>query len=161
VRFQKENSTYSLTFDSNDSVVLLKDENGNEIARNTGLVNGKTYFFTSISTLNSVKTVSALNLGEYSDIVDQPVNITYSGTTAYITLKVSYKPSSISGYVVDALTNQTVVGVEVFAFANSADPTVDEVINQSTSDSTGRYLMNFQLDGSKSLDIYVKDYEVD
>lgn len=161
VRFQKENSTYSLTFDNNESIVVLKDADGNEVARNTGLVNGKTYFFVSTSIMDTIKTVSAYNLGEYLDIVDQTVNMTYSGTTAYITLKVKYKPSSISGYVVDKLTNQTVQGVEVIAFENEADPVADEPMNQDTSDSNGRYTMNFQLNDSKSLDIYVKDFEVD
>jgi len=40
VRFQKENSTSSyLTFDSNETVVALKGVIGNEILRNTCLVN--------------------------------------------------------------------------------------------------------------------------
>lgn len=161
VRFQKENVTTSyLTFDSNDTVVVLKDAGGNEVARNTGLINGKTYFFVSMQTLDSIKTVSAYNLGEYLDVVDQPVNITYSSTTAYITVKVKYKPSAILGYVLDQLTNQTVEGVEVLAFANSADPVTAEPISQNISDSNGRYLLNFQLSGDKALDIYVKDYDV-
>jgi len=161
VRFQKENVTSSyLTFDSNDTVVILKDVNGNEVARSTGLVNGKTYFFVSSSVINSIKSVSALNLGEYSDVVDQPFNISFSSTTAYITVKVRYKPSAITGYVIDELTGQTIEGVEVLAFANSANPNTDESINQNVTDSSGRYLMNFQLIDSKSLDIYVKDFDV-
>lgn len=161
VRFQKENSTSSyLTFDSNDTVVVLKDSSGNEIARNTGLVNGKTYFFVSKQVLDSIKSVSASNLGEYLDVVNHPVNMSFSTTTAYITVKLRYKPSAITGYVIDELTSQTVEGVVVLAFANSADPVTEEPITQSTSDSSGRYLMNFQLDSSKALDIYVKDFDV-
>lgn len=162
VRFQKENSTssYYLTFDSNDTTVVLKDASGNEIVKNTGTLNGKTYFFVSKSALDSIKTVSAYNLGEYLDVVNQQANITYSSTTAYITVKVRYKPSTIIGYVLDDLTNQIVSGVEVLAFANSADPAAEEAISQNVSDSNGRYLLNFQLTDSKALDIYVKDYEV-
>jgi hypothetical protein len=161
VRFQKENSTSSyLTFDSNDTVVALKDVNGNEILRNTGLVNGKSYFFVSKQTLDSIKTVSASNLGEYLDVVDQPINMSFSTTTAYVTVKVKYKPPALSGYIIDELTNQAVEGVEVLAFANSANPVTSEPISQNVSDSKGKYLLNFQLDGSKSLDIYVKDFDV-
>jgi hypothetical protein len=161
VRFQKENVTSSyLTFDSNDTVVVLKDVNGNEVARSTGLVNGKTYFFVSNSVLNSIKSISALNLGEYLDVVNQPFNISFSSTTAYITVRVRYKPSAIAGYVVDELTGQTVERVEVLAFANSADPNTEEPITQNATDSSGRYLLKFQLTDSKSLDIYVKDFDV-
>ena len=161
VRFQKENSTSSyLTFDSNDTVVVLKDVNGNEVARSTGLVNGKTYFFVSSSVLDSIKSVSALNLGEYLDVVDQPFNISFSSTTAYITVKVRYKPSAIAGYVIDEMTGQKIEGVEVLAFANSANPNTDESIAENVTDTSGRYLMNFQLVDSKSLDIYVKDFDV-
>ena len=161
VRFQKENSTSSyLTFDSNDTVVVLKDVNGNEVARSTGLVNGKTYFFVSNSVLDSIKSVSALNLGEYLDVVDQPFNISFSSTTAYITVKVRYKPSAIAGYVIDEMTGQKIEGVEVLAFANSANPNTDESIAENVTDTSGRYLMNFRLVDSKSLDIYVKDFDV-
>lgn len=161
VRFQKENVTSSyLTFDSNDTVVVLKDASGNEVARSTGLVNGKTYFFASSSVLDSIKSISALNLGEYSDVVDQPFNISFSSTTAYITVKVRYKPSAITGYVVDELTGQTIEGVNVLAVANSEDPSMGESIAQNATDSSGRYLLNFQLTDSKALDIYVKDFGV-
>jgi len=161
VRFQKESVSSSyLTFDSNDTVVVLKDVSGNEVARSTGLVNGKTYFFLSSSVLDSIKSVSALNLGEYSDVVDQQFNISFSSTTAYITIKVRYKPSAITGYVIDELTGQAVEGVEVLAFANSANPNTDESITQNVTDTRGRYLLNFQLTGSKALDIYVKDFDV-
>jgi hypothetical protein len=161
IRFQKETSTSSyLSFDSNETVVVLKDADGKEVARNTGVVKGKTYFLVSSPTLDSIKTVSAYNLGEYEDVVDRLVNITYSSTTAYVTVKVSYKPSTILGYIVDDLTNQTVEGVEVLAFANDANPVTTEPISQNVSDSNGKYFLNFQLNSSKALDIYVKDYDV-
>jgi hypothetical protein len=160
VRFQKENSTSYLGFDNNETVVLLKDAEGNVIFNGTGVKNARMYFLAERSQIDSIRTVSAFNLGEYEDVVDQPVNISYSSTTAYVTVKVKNKPSTITGYVLDQLTNQTVEGVEVFAFANSADPATAEPISQNVSDSKGRYILNFQLNESKALDIYVRGYNV-
>lgn len=160
VRFQKENSTSSyLSFDGNETNVVLKGASDNVVFSGTGVSDGKIYFFMDKATLDKIKTVSAYSLGEYLDVVDQSVNATYSGTTAFITVKVRYKPSAIFGYVVDEMTSQTVDGVEVLAVANSANPATSEPISQNVSDSSGRYFMSFQLDSSKALDIYVKDYD--
>ena len=161
VRFQKEtsSSTY-LTFDNNETVVELNDGGGNLLIGGNGVSNGKIYFFLNKTTLDSIKTISAYKLGEYLDVVNQSFNITYSGTTAYITVKVRYKPSAILGYIIDELTNQTIEGAEVFAFANSANPQTEEPIAKNVSDNAGKYLLTLQLNDSKSLDIYVKDYDV-
>src|SRR3990172_7729433 len=92
VRFQKETSTTSyLSFDNNDTAIILKDVNGTEIARGTGVINAKMYFFMNSQALDSIATVTALNLGDYADVTDQPANKTFSGTTAYITVKVRYR----------------------------------------------------------------------
>jgi len=160
VRFQKENSTSYLGFDNNETAVVLKDVVGNEIARANGAINGRVYFFTEKLQLDRIKTVSAYNLGVYLDIENQEVNITYSGTKAYITVRVSYKPATITGYILDDLTGQTVEGIEVLAFPDNSDPNLTEPILQSTSTSEGRYLLTFQLNSSKALDIYVRDYIV-
>lgn len=160
VRFQKQNSTSYLAFDNNSTVVVLKDEAGNEIAKASGAVNGRVYFFTEKLQLDRIKTVSAYNLGVYLDVENQEVNISYSGTKAYITVKVSYKPSAITGYVLDDLTNQTLEGIEVLAFLDNSDPNLAEPILQNTSTSEGKYLLTFQLNSSKALDIYVRDYVV-
>jgi len=161
IRFQKEMTTTSyLTFDSNDTVVVLKDANGTEIARTTGLINGKTYFFMNSLTLDRIATVTALNLGIYADVIDQPANKTFSGTTAYITVKVRYKPASISGFVTDELTGAAVEGVEIVAVDDGADPLSSVAVNSSVTNGSGFYSMQFDLNSSRALDIYVKDYEV-
>jgi len=160
VRVQKETSSTSyLTFDSNDTVIMLKDVNGTEIARTTGLVNGKTYFFMNSLTLDRIATVSALNLGDYADVVDQQANKTFSGTTAYITVKVRYKSASISGFVRDELTGAAVEGVEIVAVDDGADPLSSAAVNSSVTSSSGFYKMQFELNSSKALDVYVKNYE--
>lgn len=101
VRFQKEtSSTTYLTFDSNDTTIVLKDANGSELAKGTGVINAKMYFLMNKMTLDNISTVTAMNLGDYEDVIDQQVNKTFSGTTAYITVKVHNKPpvaASISG----------------------------------------------------------------
>ncbi|MHA1743519.1 MAG: hypothetical protein ACTSV6_04635 [Candidatus Heimdallarchaeota archaeon] len=159
IRFQKETTTSSyLSFDNNQTVVELKDSSGNILFKGTGVTNARMYFLAERSQLLSIKTVSAYNLGKYEDVSDQPVDISYSGTTAYITVKVKYKPSSISGFVIDELTSQPVEGVEVLAFSNSADPNADYPLVQNESNSNGRYILYFHLNASKALDIYVKDY---
>lgn len=160
VRFQKENSTSYLSFDNNETIVVLKDTNGNEIARASGAVNGRLYFFLEKLQLDRIRTVSVYNLGSYQDVEDQQVSITYSGTKAYITVKVSYKLAIITGYVFDELTNQSLEGIEIFSFEDGADPSIANPIAQSITDSAGRYTLVFNLTSSKALDVYVKDYEV-
>ncbi|HLC39292.1 MAG TPA: hypothetical protein VJJ76_00225, partial [archaeon] len=161
VRFQKETSTTSyLSFDSNDTTIILKDANGTEVARGTGVINAKMYFFMNSQTLDNIATITALNLGEYADVIGQPANKTFSGTTAYITVKVHYKPANIFGTVTDELTGIVVEGVEVAAFDDGADTTTASSINSSITDSSGRYSMQFELNSSKAMDVYVKDYEV-
>jgi hypothetical protein len=164
VRFQKEtSSTTYLTFDSNDTTIVLKNTSGNELASGTGVINAKMYFLMTKPTLDSIVTISAANLGEYEDVVDQQVNKTFSGTTAYITIKVHSKPpvaASMFGTVTDELTSASVQGVTVAAFDDGADPSTASIINSSVSDSNGRYSMQFQLNASKAFDVYVSDYDV-
>ena len=160
VRFQKENSTSYLAFDDNSTTVVLKDESGNELARMVGVVNGRAYFFEEKSQLDRIRTVSAYNPGDYQDAEGQYVNITYSGTTAYINVKLAYKQAMITGYVFDELTGQTVEGVNILAFGDDSDPNLAEPILQNTSTSEGKYLLTLQLNSSKALDIYVRDYDV-
>jgi len=161
IRFQKQNSTSYLGFNNNETIVILKDADGNEIAKNQGAKNGRLYFFTDKLELDRIKTVSAYNLGEYKDIENQEINITYSGTKAYITLKVFYGPAVITGYVLDDLTGEIVEGVEVSAFPDGSDPTLIDPILENTSTSEGKYLLTFELESKQALDIYVKDYIVD
>jgi len=164
VRFQKEtSSTTYLTFDSNDTVIVLKDATGNEVARNTGVINAKMYFLIDKTNLDRITTVSALNLGDYEDVIDQQANKTFSGTTSYITVKVHNKPplpARIFGSVTDELTGNAVQSAFVAAFDDNADTSIATPINSSLTDVSGRYSMQFDINVSKALDVYVRDYEV-
>lgn len=160
IRFQKENSTSYLAFDNNETEIVLKDANGNEITRITGVNNGRVYINTEKSLLDTIKTVSVSNLDSYLDVDNQQVNVTYSGATAYITVRLNFKSAVITGYVLDETTGNPVEGVEVLAFPNDSDPTTTDPILQNTSASNGRYFLTLQLNSSKALDVYVKDYDV-
>lgn len=160
VRLQKQGSTSYLTFDSNDTSVILKGDDGSVVAGASGLVNGKAYLLLEKSQLGSIRTISAYNLGDYRDVLDQPVNFTYSATTAYVTIRVSYKQSSITGYVIDELTGQMIEGIEVLAFPDSSDPVTTEPVAQNVSDTKGRYLLTLQIEANKALDVYVRNYDV-
>jgi hypothetical protein len=112
--------------------------------------------------LDRVATVSASNLGDYEDVIDQQANKTFIGTTAYITVKVHSKPlqpARIFGIASDELTGTVAEGVTVAAFEDGADPTIASIMNSSITDINGHYSMQFDMNASKSLDVYVKDYE--
>lgn len=160
VRFQKENSTSYLAFDNNETLVVLKDANGNEISRGVGASNGRIPFFLDKIDIDRIYKVSAYNLGTYIDISAQDVNVTYSGTSAYVNVKVYFKPAAIKGYVIDDLTGSVLEGVNVLAFAYGDEPTASEPINSNITDSEGRYFMAFPLNSSRSLEIYVRDYTI-
>lgn len=165
IRFQKQNinSSSYLGFDDNESVIVLKDSVGAEIARITGVKNGRAYVKLTNYELSSVAKISAYNISDYKDVADQAVNesmLSLSGTNAYITVKVSYPPASIAGYVVDDLTGEYVKGVAVAAFEDGANTTTTAPLKQATSDSDGRYSLTFDISDSKALDVYVDGYDV-
>jgi hypothetical protein len=159
IRFQKEGSTSYLSFDDVDSSIVLKAANGSVIKELIGINSGRYYALADNSEINSISTASALSISSYSDVIDQPVNISFIGTSAYLTIKVYYGQASISGYVIDDLTNELVSNVQVVAFADGSDPQVAEPIVQNSS-MDGRYYLALNLSSSKSLEVYVKDYEV-
>jgi len=161
VRFQKENSTSYLSFDDADSFLSLKDAAGNEVANATGVKNGRAYITMSNVQLASVATVTATGISSYGDVAGQLVNdtvLSFSGTSAYITVKVRYPAATMSGYVTDDLTGEPVGGVAVAAFEDGADVNVTAALKQTASDAAGRYAMSFDLTDSKALDVYVGGY---
>jgi hypothetical protein len=163
IRFQKENSTSYLSFDDNDSVIVLKDIAGNEVANATGVKNGRAYVKLDNAQVASVAKVFAYSISSYADVDGQPVNdtvLSFSGTTAYLTVKVQYPLASIAGYVTDDLTGEAVGGVIVAAFSDSADVSAAMSIKQSVSDASGKYSMSFDLADSKAMDVYVEGYDV-
>ena len=162
VRFRKGNSTSYLKFDDSESVIVLKDAEGNELLRMTGIENGYSYDLINNSALASIATVSVYNISGYKDVVDQVPVLSTVGTKAYVTvsLEAAPTPSSISGYIIDDLTGVFVGGIRVLAFENDADPENTTAVTEDTSDSNGEYLLTVELDSSKALDVYVDGYYV-
>jgi len=163
VRFQKGNSSSYLAFDDNDSTIVLADAAGVEVARMTGVNNGRAYVRLSNYELAAVASVSAYGISDYADVVNQTVNdtvLSFSGTSAYLTVKVLYPAASISGYVTDDLTGEAIVGVAVAAFSDGTDLNATAPLEYVASDTSGRYAMTFELADSMALDVYVEGYEV-
>ncbi len=160
VRFRKGNSTSDLTFSNNQSYVVLKDSNGVELLRIDEIKNGKMYLVMDRLDLEKVATVSAYSLGDYEDVIDQPANFSYTGTKAYLTVTVTigYKPSQLSGFVLDELTQEPLDNIEIALFSKDADPALTEPLYRTATES-GRYSFNFSLQDTEYFDVYVKDYE--
>jgi len=159
VRFQKEGSSSYLSFDDNDTRIELKAQNGSVIQNVTGVVNGKQYIFANKDEVYAISTASAFSASSYDNVVDQSVNVTFSGTTAYVTIKVMNRVAIMEGYMIDDLTGEYVDGVEVLAFADGSDPQIAKPLLQNTSIG-GRYKLAVALNATIAFDIYVKDYDV-
>jgi len=160
IRFQKEGSTGYLGFTDNDSVVVLKDANGGEVLRAIGVDKGKIYTVVDASQVQAIATASAYSISDYADVADQSVNVSYSGSNAYVTIIVTYREAMITGYVIDDLTGDFVSNVGVLAFDDGADPYIVTAVVQNVSDTSGRYQLSLQLNSSKALDVYVEGYDV-
>ena len=160
IRFQKENSTSYLAFDNNSTLIVLKDFEGKEIAKISGVVNGRAYILLDKKEIDRIKSVSVYNLGKYEDVENQKVNVTFYGTRAYLTVKVFYKEARISGFVFDELTKQAVEGIEILAFPKNSNPYTSQPVVQAITSKEGKYTLIFDLNSSKSFDIYVRGYEV-
>lgn len=159
VRFQKEGSSGYLGFDDNSSVIELKSANGTVIKSATGVLNGRIYMLVSSDELSAISTASAYSIDEYADITGQSVAPTFSGTKAYITITVHYRTAMIYGYITDELTGES-VEAQVHAFEDGADPNTATAVITNSSGADGRYQLSLDLNSSKAMDIYVKDYDV-
>ena len=159
IRFQKENSTSYLSFDSPDSVITLEDSSGNEIATLIGLNNARSYLKMDRQVIDKIATVSATNLGSYQDVIDQSITLSFVGTTAYATVKVTYRGSSLSGYVIDDLTNENIPNISISVFTSGQDPNFSSPVNETKSNSNGRFSFNFSSSQGSSFGIYTKEYE--
>ena len=161
IRFQKDNSSSYLSFDDAASFVSLKDSAGAEVANATGVKNGRAYIMMSNAQLAAVAVVSARSISGYADVAGQPVNdtvLSFSGTSAYVTVRVRYPAASMSGYVTDDLTGEPVSGIAIAAFDDGADVNASAALQQTTSDAAGRYAMSFDITDSKAMDVYVDGY---
>jgi hypothetical protein len=159
VRFQKEGSSSYLGFDDNTSSIVLKAANGSVVKALDGVMNGRHYVLAEGSEIAAISTASALGISTYSDVIDQPVNMSFIGTSAYLTIRVQYGQSSICGYVIDDLTEQLVDGVEVAAFADGSDTQISLPLVQNSTVG-GRYQLTMNISSTKALEVYVKGYDV-
>lgn len=159
VRFQKEGSTSYLSFDDADATIILRAANGSMIKNTTGIASGRQYITVEKEEMNAIATASALSISSYADVVDQPVNFSFIGSTAYLTVTVVYKPASITGYVVDDLTGEYADGIYVYAFPDGSDPQTVEAIVQNIS-VDGRYVLMLSSNSTVALDVYAKGYDV-
>jgi len=166
VRFQKEGSTSYLTFDNNETIVVLKDVDGVEILHAIGVDSGKVYDVLTNYELDSIASVSVQNVGsdgEYEDVVEQLVNDTVLSTVgarAYITVNVHSGAAVSTGFVFDDLTGETVSDVTIAAYENDADPAVSSAVKQNVTSVDGEYYMSFDLISTQSFDVYVDGYDV-
>jgi hypothetical protein len=164
IRFQKEGTTSSyLTFSDNETTVILKDSTGNERLRVVGIKSGKAYSTVDKELIDALSSIDAINVSEYSDVTMQPVNSTYltfSGTTAYLTVKVRYSSALMYGYVTDELTGESIHGAYIAAFSDGANVTQSDPLSVNLSDASGFYTLSFDLTADKALDVYVEGYDV-
>jgi len=163
VRFRTSPSGSDLSFDDADGTVVLKDVNGNELYRKTGIVGGKGYILADKLTVDSISTINSFNIDSYDDVINQTLNITFYGTKAYATVLVAKKQgnATLTGFVFDDLTENSLQGISLTAMKGGSDPTIDNPDAETVTNTEGRYSMNLSAtaDGS-SYDVYVKDYTV-
>ena len=163
VRFRTTPSGSDLSFDDLDGTVVLKDVNGNELYKKTGIVSGKAYILADKLAVDSIATISSSKLDSYEDVANQTLNITFYGTKAYATILVAKRQgnATLTGYVFDDLTQNTLQGINVVALNGGSDPAVDNPYLETITSTEGKYSMNLSAtaDGS-SYDVYVKDYTV-
>ena len=162
IRFKKTiNITTYLPFNGSDAVVILKGATGSEIVRLSGIENGKAYLVMDKRDLDVLSMVSVSGVADYEDVTDQLPIVSYSGTTAYITIILTQKvlPATIFGLVTDELTNQAVSGIELYAFSGGADPIASQPAVWNLTTESG-YILTFNTSQLGSYDVYVKDYSV-
>lgn len=163
VRFRTTPSGSDLSFDDSDGTVVLKDVNGNELYRKTGINSGKIYILADKLNVDAITTISSSNLDSYEDVANQTVNITFYGTKAYATVLVTKRQgnATLTGHVFDDLTQNSLQGINIVALDGGSDPAVDNPDAETITNVEGKYSMNLTAtaDGS-SYDVYVKDYNV-
>ena len=166
IKFRKFNSTSDLTIRNDNTTIVLKDADYKEIKRIVGTDGQAAYSVIDKLDLDKVKYVSAFNINnsvkKYEDVINQEINISYSGNKATIIVRVNeivQGTALLYGYVNDDLTGQEIEGIEVLAFTVGDDPNSKSPIVQDTTDSNGKYTLSIPTDSSgKTYDIYVKDY---
>ncbi len=163
VKFEKYNSTTDLTIRNSNTTIIFKDENFTEVNRVVGMNGNSVAFVSDKLGIDKIRYASAYNLNNsvnrYEDVDNQPVNISYLGLKATIVVKtnqVVVGDSVVFGFVFDVLTNQTLNDITIFANNVNTNTT----ISQNTT-INGKYTLVLQTNSlGKSVDIYVKDYDI-
>jgi len=161
VRFRYVPTGSDISFDDEDAMIILKDINGNGLMTFRSIEDGKIYQKMDKMDLDRISTIDAQNVGSFGDVVDQAVNITFYGTKAYLTIIVEKKggTATVSGLILDDLTDEPLEGVGVVAFEKGLDPLTDQHTASSASSAEGYSLILPTEAGGKSYDIYVTDYK--
>lgn len=163
IRFRTSPSGSDMTFSDADAVVVLKDAAGKEIFRANGISSGKNYSLQDKLDLDSITAVDSSNINGYADNLNQAVNVTYTGTKAYLTIILSKASgnATVMGFIYDELTNQNLEGITISAFNSSSDPLTSQYAAINLTDSNGSYALILPAgsDG-QSYDFYISDYSV-
>jgi len=161
VRFRTSPSGSDLTFSDSDAIIIVKDAIGNEMWRATGVGNGKIYAVHDKLLLDSIATVDSAKIDGYADNLNMPVNISYIGTKAYLTIILGKASgnATVTGFIFDELTSQNLPEITISAANSSLDPSLATSVNQT--DANGSYLLILPADSDgQSYDFYISDYPV-
>ena len=163
IRLRTSPSGSDLTFSDPDATIILKDALGNEVFRATGINSGKNYSLQDKLQLDSIATVNSANINGYADNFDQPVNVSYIGTKAYITIILAKAGGNaiVTGFIYDELTNQNLPVIRISAFNSSFDPTTSASTATNQTNSAGSYTLIVPTDSDgQTYDFYISDYSV-
>lgn len=163
VRFRTSSTGSDLTFSDPDATVIIRDANGNELFRVTGVSSGKNYSTQDKLLLDAIAFADSSSVDAYADNFNQSVVLTYSGTKAYLTIIVAKASgiASVQGLIYDELTAQNLQGITVSAYNSSLDPTASAFAATNQTDAAGNYILVLPADsGGSSYDFYISDYSV-
>lgn len=163
LRFRTSPSGSDMTFSDSDATIILRDANGNEILRVTGISSGKNYTTQDKLDLDSIAFADSFNIDSYADNLNQSVILSYSGTKAYLTIILSKASGNamVAGIIYDELTNQNLPGITISAYNSTLDPTSSASTALNITDVTGNYVLVLPADsGGQAYDFYISDYPV-
>jgi hypothetical protein len=152
-----------LSFSDSDAVIVLKDFSGKEVFRAAGIISGKNYSVQDKLDLDSIATADSSNIDGYANNLNQAVNVSYTGTKAYITIILSKASgnATMMGFIYDELTNQNLPEITISAFNSSIDPLTSQYAATNQTDVTGNYLLILPANSDgQSYDFYISDYSV-
>jgi len=163
VRFRTSPSGSDLSFNDLDATVVAKDSSQNELFRISGINNGKNYSIEDKLILDSIAAIDSFNVDGYADNSFQPVNISFSGTKAYLTVIVAKASgnATVVGLIYDELTKQNLPGITISAFNDNADPSSSIATVSNETDVFGKYTVAVPASSDgMTYDFYISDYPV-